>query len=360
MPDTMPGRVIERSPSSFDSSLVRNVYHAYLQGRRQPRDTSIETSLREFLTAIQARVMPRLSEREIYLAACCKRFCNLSREAAVNKDVVSACRAIGSAQFCADDVSLRREARLLCQSEIAPAEAYLDLCCEDLENAERRYRRAMQIDQQLEEKYDHRLMHGHRIHLQVNMVTLEGRARRLHDAAHRALYVFRYLAGTNHTLPYPGSWGRDLIGALSPGMVQFFALQLTHETAGFLANATTVQVGECLQILFDDPLFQENATFWNQTTRGWFDLKRLSTGNVYTYLETAIPFLETGPTNSLSIWQAASLDIAAACQVLCAGEADEFKKEVANGIDRLSYAPKQIKDRASRLRKGSRNTNSPG
>jgi hypothetical protein len=360
MPKPIPVQLIAPSPSSLDRSLVQDVYRAYLNGRPKQRDTSIETSLREFLATIQARVVPRLSEREIYLAARCKRFCNLSREAAVRKDVIGACQSIGSAQFCADDGSLGPEARLLCQSEIAPVEAYLDLCCEDLENAERRYRRAMQIDQELEEKYGHRLMHGHRIHLQINMVTLEGRAQRLHDAAHRVCHVFRYLAGTGNTLPYPGSWGRNLVGALSPGMVQFFALQLTHETAGFLANATAAEVRECLQIIFDDPSFQENATFWNHTTRGWFDLKRLSTGDVYTYLETAIPFLETGPTNSLSIWQAAALDIAAACHVLWAGEAEEFQQEVANGIDRLSYAPKQIKDRASRMRKGSQHTNSPG
>lgn len=330
-------------------SLVRDVYQAYSSGKAKPKDTFVEDGLREFLTSLKQRVVPRLSREELILAARCKRFCNLAREAAGRYDVSSACQAIGVARSCAESGVLGTEARLLCEAETTPAEAYLDLCCGDLENAERRFLRAMEIDQELEERYGHRLVHGHRIHLQINMVTLDGRALRLRQAARRALEIFLYIAGQREALPVRGSWGRNLVALLSPGMIQLFAQQLTYEIAGILSDLDSAQVKEFLGTILDDVGFNGAQNVWNPTTRGWFELKVLSTGDPVSYLEQSISFLEAGPGSSLAIWQAGALEIADVCNVLCPGQAVDFEREVQERVRRLTYVPYQLKRRVSRL-----------
>ncbi|HEY6969106.1 MAG TPA: hypothetical protein VJA94_07880 [Candidatus Angelobacter sp.] len=323
------------------SQLVHDLYSAYLKGRREPNDTAIHEGLKSFLQSVEAYVRSRVSERDRAVCVLCKHACEQARSAVDQNAIDHACRHLGKALSVTAIPDVSAEARHRCRAEILPVEAYVDLRCGDAKAARRRYIESLKADQKLEDDFGPKSIHAHRIHVAIRLAGVEGVASRWKEATELTVALFMYLAGKTQALPLPGDWGPKYIGTLSPEMVQFLALQLTYELAGWLAESSSATVHEVMGRILASAAFrdEEARNFWNSSTRNWLELKMLSTGATMPFLWNCLFFLEGGPRQSISIWLAGALDAVAICDVLAPDAAAPFKSDVVNSVKALKYVP---------------------
>lgn len=330
--------------------LVRSVYLAYVEGRLRPTDKSVDASRRDFLASMEAQATSRLSRRELLFTSRCKGYCDESRKAAVQNDVASACRWLSAAGLFANSRQIGAEARLLCRSEIAPAEAYLDYCCGDFHQSRKRIFESLEIDQELEERYGYGGTHAHRVHLLSRLVRVEERISGLPQAMRLAAEALRYMSGTANTVPAPGAWGPAYASSLPPGLFHFLAVQLIYEIADILAGTDSKGIREALDLLLGALTFEAGECFWNSRVRSWMELKSLSTRDHAAYLECCAGYLAGTADRIPALWYTAALDAALVCQALRPGEALPLKREVVSDMSKLSYLPPRLRQRISRMR----------
>lgn len=180
------GAVIPGDQSLDSEALVGAVYAAYVEGRKQPVDSSLEAGRRELLLGMGERLKSRLRPQELLVISRCKRCCDASRSVGARANIDGARLLLSAARVFATAESISDEARTLCHSEILAAQGHFEFRCGHFLQARRVLLESLEIDQQLEDDYGYAASHAHRMHLLTRMVALEARISGLESAVQLA------------------------------------------------------------------------------------------------------------------------------------------------------------------------------
>ena len=339
-------------PPDFNSApqeVVFRVHQAYRAGRLIPRETSTETNRREFLASMEHLAASRLSRRELLFVSRCKGYCDEARHAADHNEITVACRSISAAQMFADSLQISPEARLLCRSEIVPAEAYLDELWGDLHSAWEKVLESARIDQELEEHYSYHGTHAHRLHLLNRLVRLEAAISGLLPAMKLARVVLQYQSGKRCQMPFPGAWGHEYTRHLPPGLLRFFTVQLVMEIAGIVAEAHPTQLRPAIEMILDSDALEQGEVFWTSYVRRWMELKVLATGNPTPYLTHCADYLAWPALRVAALWDTTALDAALTCKSLQPEQSVPFIQEVLRDLGNAHYFPRPLRRIVARM-----------
>jgi hypothetical protein len=274
------------------------------------------------------------------------------------EDVASSCQLFAVARLFANNPTLGPEAKLLCQSEIEAAEAYLDYVCEASAAAKQRLMIAMKADETLENEYGHPDLHTHRIHLANNIVKVEARSQRLPEALILASHILHYIDNEVSTLPLPGEWG-GTSKALMP-----------DSACRFLARQTTMEVG-CATA---DPKAVSDFNVWNNfynslgptgphsacrgEPREWYAVKHAFLQSrrepfsyrIGQYFAMAAGFLAQGPRESVFLWKLVALDVAFACASLSSETSLQLCADILDDLSQATFLPRHVRGVVARLK----------
>jgi hypothetical protein len=332
------------------TGLVQRVHRAYRAGRLLSADTSIVASLREFLAGMEQLAADRLARRELLFVSRCKGYCDEARHAADRNEIPSACRFISAAQMFADSRQIGPEARLLCRSEIVPAEAYMDEVCGDFHLARKRVLESLSIDQELEEQWGYAGTHAHRLHLLNRLVRLEAAISGLIPAMRLAASVFRYQSGKQFQPPVPGKWGPEYKCHLSPAFLRFFTVQLVMEIAGMVAEVQAAHLRPAIEIILDSAAFEEDGAFWSSRVRAWMELKALSTSDMSGYLVRCADYLAWPAARVPALWNTTALDAAIVCSALSPEQSLPLREDILRDLESGHNLPRQLRRVIARMR----------
>src|SRR6478752_7686113 len=113
---------------------------------------------KKWKAALNKRIADRLPPEELKLVNLCNQYSAQGREAAVSEDLSSALRWFAlTSKICAHP-QFGAEGRLLALANREAAEAYLDFCCSDFEQAAMRIESALGYIAKLEHSYHYDLL----------------------------------------------------------------------------------------------------------------------------------------------------------------------------------------------------------
>lgn len=344
----------DQSPRTDGEAMVGTVYAAYIEGRRRPKDSSLEAGRLELLSAMSARLKSRLSAGDLLLISRCKRCCDASRSIADHANIDGARLLLNAARVFAGADELSDEARILCRSEIIPAHAYVEFRCRNFLQSRRLVRESLVVDQQLEEQYGYSGSHAHRLHLLTRMVALESRISGVKSGLQLSVQVFRYLTGKSESVPVPGNWGRKYKTAITPHLLRFFAVQLVGEIAAITTDPTKKRLASEALDGMDPEIFDCDDDFWRTQVLAWLRLKALSSSDVGPYLTCCATYLAQNSPKMPILWYTAALDAALACASFASEESIRLRQEVVSDLARSRYLRPELQQAVSVLRKGLR------
>ena len=287
---------------------------------------------------VRARVSRRISSTEISLLDYIGRISGQGRKSASNGNIHESRRLFCDGRDAvsrAKDVS--EETALICDVELAAAEAYLDCYSSDYGQARIRLRESHAAAGRLDQYFGYSAMRTHQIHVLNNLMRVEALAGASEKGFQICSALLRYLGGEvdprelesigwNVVKNWDSEWDSD-------GSVRdFLTSQTIHEVALLMAmidhNTARREAGLC----FENAVIARMSHAWPKALRAWFDLKCqfLTGGSAGMFLTNAQHFLEgeDGVTSPL-LWFATALDVAAVCECLPGGNG--FQRELLEG-----------------------------
>jgi hypothetical protein len=225
---------------------------------------------------------------------------------------------------------LSPEGSLLYKSFQEQAEAYLDYCCDDFDQARHRISEALAIDAVLEEEYGYDML-LHRIHLVHNLVRIDARCMCFARAIELACQILSYLEGALEVLPIPGAWGCDRVARQSLELVTATFAQITREIALILAGKNRQLARDLFAVVSAHVQLQANdRCHCHPRACAWFLVKQAFVNNdVVTFLERASLFLAEGRAEARSLWYATVVDLVALCDELNLPDSELVRQEIA-------------------------------
>lgn len=325
--------------------LVCALYVSYAEGRSRHEDDPLERARQAWWSSLQSYTRSRLTPAEHKIAAACKHYCTKATAAAHHLDTTTACQLFGIAREHSERDELGPEARLLCKSELAAAESYLDLACRDFDQARRRVLQSMAFDEHLENRFGHKLLHVHRIHLLVKLVKMKARTAGVPQAVALAGRVLDYIHGFDgEAPPVEGSWGPEYLTHLPPAVLQLLGRQITVEIAAALADEQPRVIRDSLLPIAENPAFWERRDQWDPLSHDWIVLKLLLTecDQVPDYLKRSAAFLHRGPQD-VALWYLTALDAARACRHMSSRYAALLCQELAGDLMKVDSIPASLR-----------------
>lgn len=211
--------------------------------------------------------------------------------------------------------SLSPEGKLLHQTFLEQAQAYLDYCKGDFEGVYSRMFDALAIDTVLEEDYGYKIMAIHRIQLLYNLVRTEARCGCFDRAMEIASTLLGYLQGTIENLCLFESFGRECLNYQSKEILADTFSLITSEIALILAGKATHRANTRANHLLAIALqyLEVSATAENslhQPSYQWFLLKQaMVNNNIPLFLNKAGCFLASGRADTPLLWYATVVDL---------------------------------------------------
>ena len=229
------------------------------------------------------------------------------------------------------------ETALICNVELAAAEAYLDCYSSNYAQARVRLQESHDAAGRLDQYFGYSAMRTHQIHVLNNLIRVEALAGAYEKGFQICSALLKYLGGAvdprelesiggNVGKKWDSEWDSD-------GSVKdFLTSQTMHEVALLMAmidhNTARREAGLC----FENAVIVRMSRAWPKALRAWFDLKCqfLTGGSVGMFLTKAQHFLEgeDGVASPL-LWFSTALDVAAVCECLPGGSG--FQRELLEG-----------------------------
>jgi hypothetical protein len=254
-------------------------------------------------------------------------------EAARQQQKLEACRCFGLARVLCGSPMLSVEGRLLCQSSLETAEAYLDYRLGDFEQAQSRLHQALASDSILEEEFGYKLLHVHRLHLINNLIRLEVQRKRLADAMELAGRLLSYLEGQSESLPAPGSWSSGHLALQPPEMIAGIFAQTCSEVGRALADLRTETARGALEILLCNIDLESAAGRWEPQARLWLQTKRaFVSGNSRGFLQLCAALLAEGPAIAPTLWYTTAVDLAKFCELVPLPGAQSLRRKILQKV----------------------------
>ncbi|KST62923.1 hypothetical protein [Mastigocoleus testarum] len=240
--------------------------------------------------------------------------------------------------------SLSCEGKLLHETFLEQAQAYLDYRRGNFEQVYIRMFNALRIDLVLEEEYDYEIMVIHRIQLLHNLVRTEACRGDFRRAMEIASTLLGYLSGTLEVLPFSGSWGRERLKSQSEKVLAATFSQITSEIALILAGKETQTINDLLAItLHHLQLSASNKNCLHQRSYQWFRLKQaIANNNPASFLEKTSCFLASGRVDTPFLWYATVVDLVSLCKKFDFPCAELIIREVAQDVPEWKLFPKRL------------------
>ena len=326
---------------------VPAVHHAYREGRGlRAEQGAAPTNNKDWR---DATVSPNWY-RDRQARERCDYYIAKALDQAARGDAVESCRLFGLVRELCQTQDLSDEGKLLIELELSAAEGYLDYCCGDFDLARTRLMESMRAGQELEDRFHHHGIHFHRIHLINNMAKLEGRAGHLDRAMNLIATTILYVQRKPVEVPFPGTWGPELVARLFLGGLQFLTTQAAIETATLFIPLEPARLLHALRILTSRVDIHECHETWRPETLEWLQLKALSLGKEpRQYLRRCISYFAAGPRHSPLLWQLTAVDAAHLCRRIDPVSATAFSNDVLADIGALKPLRRHMEVLMARL-----------
>lgn len=305
--------------SKHDLDIYQHVLKTTLQNYRLGRVKPIQFVLHKygdfFTHRLYLRMESRLPQEEQVIMQQAANTRENALMAVRCGEFVMAEHLFAKARIPLESNLLSPESSLLHRSFLEQAEAYLDYRKGDFEQVHTRTSVALAIDAVLEEKYEYKIMHIHRIQLLHNLVRTEAKQMCYNQAIELAAQLLAYLEGAIKTLPFPGFWGFEYIVSQPKELLAATFAQIASEIAVILAGKSPQLARELLAVVRQHipPQLQEHY-HGHPRAYGWFLLKKSFLENdIAKFLEQASHFVAEGCTDTPLLWYAAVVDFVALC-----------------------------------------------
>jgi hypothetical protein len=297
-----------------------------------------ETVRARLFEEVRARVSPRISSTEISLLDSIGRISGQGRRLASNGNIHESRRLFcdgRNAVSQAKDVS--EETALICEVQLAAAEAYLDCYSSDYGQARISLRKSHAAAGRLNQYFGYSAMRTHQIHVLNNLIRVEALAGAYEKGFQVCSALLRYLSGEvdprelesigwNVDKKWDSEWDSD-------GSVKdFLTSQTMHEVALLMAMIDHNTARREAALCFENAVIARMSRAWPSARRAWFDLKCqfLTGGSAGMFLTKAQRFLEgEDGVESPLLWFATALDVGAVCECLPGGSG--FQRELLEG-----------------------------
>ena len=240
---------------------------------------------------------------------------------------------------------LSPEGKLLHETFLEQAEAYLDYRRGDFDLVYIRTFNALAIDIILEEECDYEIMVIHRIQLLHNLVRTKACEGNFSNAMEMASKLLGYLQGTlEEVLPFLGTWGSQRVKCLPKEVLAATFSQITSEIALILAGKNTPTANRLLQIALHhskSPAIEEN--YLHLQSYQWFLLKQaIVNQNVRAFLDNASYFLASGRIDAPALWYATVVDLVTLCQKFDFPESKSIIREILRDAPEWKCCSKRL------------------
>ena len=289
----------------------------------------------------------------------CTFYVEKARQSAAQEDIATSCQLFAVARVVSNSPSLSREVKLLCQSELEAAEAYLDYVCGAAEAAKDRLLLAMKADEALEREYGHTDLHTHRVHLANNVVKVEARAGRLSESLALASCILHYIDDEVSTLPLPGGWGKAYRSFLTSAPCEFLARQSALEVACATADPETEGMAGAWNAFYKSLGPAASGSARGGEVEEWCAVKDAflqtrsdaSDATLDRYGAIAARYLEHGPRESTSLWKLVGLDVAFVCANFDTVGALPLRAEITEELTRATSLPRHVRKLIDQLKR---------
>ncbi len=287
---------------------------------------------------VRVRVSGRISSTEISLIDYIGRISGQGRGLASKGNIHESRRLFCDGRTAvsqAKDAS--EETVLICNVELAAAEAYLDCYSKNYEQARIRLRESHAAAGRLDQDFGYSAMRTHQLHVLNNLIRVEALAGAYEKGFQICSALLRYLDGAidprelesiggNVGKKWDREWDSD--GSIK----DFLTSQTMHEVALLMAMIDHDTARRAASQCFENAVIARISCAWPKALRAWFDLKCqfLTGSSVGMFLTKAQHFLEgeNGVASPL-LWFTTALDVAAVCECLPGGSG--FQRELLEG-----------------------------
>ena len=294
---------------------------------------------KKWRAALNKKMADRLPPEELKLLNLCNQYSGQGREAAVSGDLSIALRFFALASRMCVHPQFSAEGRLLALANREAAEAYLDFCCSDFEQAIVRMERALSLNAELELSCQYDLLFAQRIHLVGNLVRVRAFAGKMGEAMKLAADVLIYLSGQSDEMP--GYWRGEQRHAIEEDVIEWQTAQVLSEVA-LLSGMEDSQssINDIHSFFFHSSVLSASES-WSSELREWFLLKRLFLANQREqFLHDSLLFLETGQQRWPLFWFTTIVDAARAC---LDDVGRQFREEIMQATRTWTYVPRAFR-----------------
>ena len=326
--------------------VMREMYTAEIARKGSPSPSPVyDSSVSELI----AGILDRSSTGDHSVSATCGYWLKKGRQAARLGESGDSCRALTVIRRLCESGRLLEDSRLACLAQLNAAEAYLDYCCGDYQQASERLREAVECDSILETRFGYGIIFAHRLHLLNNLIRVKGLAGELPYALQLARDILSYLSGISDSVP--AFWeGRFRDKLFSP--VRAFSVSQLFSEVTLLLSITEFDAARTAgSTFFNDERLAEASAQWAPQLQGWFALKKLFYGGAATgYLRSCCRFVANGSREGSLLWHAAFMDASGVAEILFPPEGAQFRREVLAGFAQAPYVSKFFRRACSRVR----------
>ena len=332
-----------KNNTKIDRRQLETLLQQYRIGYDKPIQLNLKKYGDSFTHSLYTKIESRLSSLE---------WMHLLQAASVRENALMAVRRgdfelaerlFAEARVPLKANSLSPEGKLLHETFLEQAEAYLDYRRGNFNLVYIRTFNALAIDLILEDECDYQIMVIHRIQLLLNLVRTEAREGNLENAVEIASKLLGYLQGTlEEILPFSDTWGSKRVKCLSPEVLAATFSQITGEIALILAGATSTSnllkiASHHLQLSAID----ENCL--HQQSYQWFLLKQAIVNQNYkTFLENASCFIASGRIDAPLLWYATVVDLFLLCQKFDFPESKLIIQEILKDAPEWKFCSKRL------------------
>ena len=239
---------------------------------------------------------------------------------------------------------LSPEGKLLHETFLEQAEAYLDYRRGNFNRVYIRTFNALAIDLILEEECDYEIMVIHRIQLLLNLVRTEAREGDLKNAVEIASELLGYLQGTlEAVLPFPDTWGSKRVKCLSSEVLSATFSQITSEIA-LILTVSTPKASNLFKIASHHlELSAIDRNCLHRQSYQWLILKQAIVNQNYrTFLEQASCFIASGRIDAPLLWYATVVDLFTLCQKFDFPESKSMIREILRDAPEWKFCSKRL------------------
>ena len=294
---------------------------------------------KKWQAALNKRIADRLPPEELKLLNLCKQYSSQGREASASEDMATALRCFAVASSLCIRPQFSAEGRLLALANREAAEAYLDFCCNDFDQAAVRIERALSFNAELEHSYSYELLFAQRIHLIGNLVRIRAFSGKMKEAMKLASDVLIYLSGQSDEMP--GYWVGEQRHAIDEDVIEWQMAQVLSEVALLSGIEDSRNCISDLNSFFFNSSILSASHLWSSELREWFLLKKLFLADERErFLHDALLFLEKGQQQWPLFWFTTLVDAARAS---LDDESWRLREELGQAARTWNYVPRAFR-----------------